>query len=154
MPFCWGVGLCWVTLPADFWASFSFTDRGTVGMGGSFSLHDGPSVSVSAFVILRNSTTVTRMWTEKKLKNKLFVLLPTSSGSVLELWNQGVNTFTFRDTVKTLLLMYLQILMCRSNVRSVYFHYGFIISFLGTGDYRTVFKTYNRPRRCINHLFF
>lgn len=45
MPFCC-VGICL--------ASFSRTARGTLGIGGSFSLHNGPSASVSAFVILGN----------------------------------------------------------------------------------------------------
>lgn len=54
VPFCSGVGFGCAALAEVFWASFSRTDRGTVGMGGSFSLHDSPSASVSAFVILRN----------------------------------------------------------------------------------------------------
>lgn len=54
VPFCSGVRFGCAALAEVFWASFSRTDRGTVGMGGSFSLHDSPSASVSAFVILWN----------------------------------------------------------------------------------------------------
>ncbi len=55
VPFCFGVGFGCAAFAVVFWASFSLTDRGTEGMGGSFSLHDRPSASVSAFVILRNN---------------------------------------------------------------------------------------------------
>ncbi len=51
--FCCGLG---VELAAR--ARLSVTDIGTVGIGGSFSLQDGPSFSVKALVILEGRSDV------------------------------------------------------------------------------------------------
>lgn len=70
VPFCSGAGFGCAALAEVFWPSFCLTDRGTVGMGGSFSLHDSPSASVSAFVIL---------WSNKKNKNTSCLVLKDAS---------------------------------------------------------------------------